>query len=83
MNEFQNQLQNLNVDDFQVTQPVPWEQNQYNLDDSSRQFIGVGGCFGCFGCFLCFGCFGCGRCGRCGRCGGCGGRCGRCGRCGG
>ncbi len=39
MYEFQNQLQNLNVDDFQVTQPVPWEQNQYNLDDSSRQFM--------------------------------------------
>lgn len=89
MNEFQNQLQMLNVDDFQVTQPVPWEQNQpqYSMEDS--RLIGVG----CFGCFLCFGCFGCGgcggRCGGCGgggRCGGCGGRCGGCGgggRCGG
>ncbi|MBO0998060.1 heterocycloanthracin/sonorensin family bacteriocin [Bacillus sp. SD075] len=81
MNEFQNQLQMLNVDDFQVSQPVPWEQvpQQYSMEDS--RLIGLG----CFGCFLCFGCFGCGgcggRCGGCGgRCGGCGGRCGRCGR---
>ncbi|MGG4152478.1 heterocycloanthracin/sonorensin family bacteriocin [Peribacillus muralis] len=78
MNEFQNQLQMLNVDDFQVSQPVQWEQTQpqYAMEDS--RLIG----FGCFGCFLCFGCAGCGGCG--GRCGGCGGRCGGCGgRCGG
>ncbi|MFD6439980.1 heterocycloanthracin/sonorensin family bacteriocin [Peribacillus sp. NPDC060186] len=86
MNEFQNQLQMLNVDDFQVSQPVLWDQYQQPYMEDSRQF-GLGFGFGCFGCFLCFGCFGCGRCGGCGgRCGGCGGRCGgcggRCGRCG-
>lgn len=74
MNDFHNQLQMLNVSDFQTSPVVHWDQNQYSMDDSSR-LIGFGGCFGCF---LCFGCFGCG--GRCGGCGGCGGRCGRCGR---
>ncbi|MFE3975271.1 MULTISPECIES: hypothetical protein [unclassified Peribacillus] len=86
MYEFQNQLQNLYVDDFQVTQPVPWDQSQFQqgYSDDSR-LIGFGfGCFGCLGCFIggCgFGrCGGCGGCGfRCGGCGGCGGRCGRCG----
>ncbi|MFE5426192.1 heterocycloanthracin/sonorensin family bacteriocin [Peribacillus simplex] len=92
MYEFQNQLQNLNVDDFQVSQPILWDQNQfqqgYSADDS--RLIGFGfGCFGCLGCFIggcgfgrcggCGGCFRCGGCGGCGRCGGCGGRCGRCG----
>ncbi|WP_081707574.1 heterocycloanthracin/sonorensin family bacteriocin [Bacillus massiliigorillae] len=76
MNDFYNQLQALNVSDFQTTQMIPWDQSQYGMDNSYRQIgFGIGGCFGCF---LCFGCFGCG--GRCGRCGGCGGRCGRCGR---
>ncbi|MFF2287930.1 heterocycloanthracin/sonorensin family bacteriocin [Peribacillus butanolivorans] len=88
MNEFQNQLQMLNVDDFQVSQPVLWEQNQQPFMEDSRLFgfgcfgLGFGlGCFGCFGCFRCGGCGGCFRCGGCGRCGG-GGRCGGCGRCG-
>lgn len=80
MNDFQNQIQMLNVSDFQTSEVIPWNQSQYSMDDSSR-LIGFGG----FGCFFCFGCFGCGGCG--GRCGGCGGRCGgcggRCGRCGG
>lgn len=83
MEDFKNELQTLNVDDFQASQAVPW--------DETRQFVGgFGGCFGggfgrCFNCFNCFRCGGCfGRCGGCfGRCGGCGG-CGRCGgRCGG
>lgn len=75
MYDFQNQLQSLNVSDFQTGEVVPWDQSQYMMDDS-RQFIGIGGCFGGFLCFGCFGCFGC--IGRCGGCGGCGGRCGRC-----
>ncbi|MGM0842818.1 MAG: heterocycloanthracin/sonorensin family bacteriocin [Bacillota bacterium] len=89
MNHFHNELQNLNVGDFQATQPVSWDQNMYDPNDE-RLFLGFGGCFGfgfacffsCFGCGGCGGCFRCGGCGRCGgggRCGGCG-RCGRCGR---
>lgn len=74
MNEFYNQLQMLDVNDFHSSPVVPWDPNQYAMNDS-RQFIGIGGCigFGCFG-FGCFGCFGCGGFGRCGGCG----RCGRC-----
>ncbi|MBD3108340.1 heterocycloanthracin/sonorensin family bacteriocin [Bacillus sp. AGMB 02131] len=74
MYDFQNQLQSLNVGDFQTGEVVPWDQNQYTMNDS-RLFIG-----GCIGGFLCFGCFSCFGC--VGRCGGCGGRCGGCGRCG-
>ena len=78
MNDFQYQLQQLPISDFQTSAVVPWDQTQYVVDDT-RQFLG--GCIGIgfgFGCFSCFGCFGCGGFGRCGRCGGCG-RCGRCG----
>lgn len=81
MNNFQNELQMLNVGDFQSYEAVPWDQNQYI--DSSRQFgIGFGfgfRCFSCFSCFSCFfNCFNCFRCSNCFRCGGhrCGGRCG-------
>ncbi|NRG43989.1 heterocycloanthracin/sonorensin family bacteriocin [Bacillus sp. CRN 9] len=75
MNDFQNELQRLNIGDFQANQAVPWDQSQYNIDQSRL----CGGCVGFFPCFFCFGCFNCFRCGgRCGRCGGCG-RCGRCG----
>ncbi|WP_075050798.1 hypothetical protein [Bacillus testis] len=80
MNEFQSQLQTLNLGDYYTSELVPWNQTAYSTDDS--RLIGFG--FGCFGCFFCFGCGGfgrCGGCGGCGRCGGCGG-CGRCGRCG-
>lgn len=75
MNEFYNQLQMLDVNDFYSSPVVPWDPNQYVMNDS-RQFIGFGGCFG-LGCFG-VGCFGCFGCGGFGRCGGCGGRCGRC-----
>nr|WP_308315380.1 heterocycloanthracin/sonorensin family bacteriocin [Bacillus sp. UMB0893] len=88
MNNFQNELQMLNVGDFQANEAVSWDPNQYYMD-SSRQLgfgiggFGFGGCFGsCFGCFSCFNCFNCFRCSNCFRCGGrCGGNCG--GRCGG
>ncbi|RAS81358.1 heterocycloanthracin/sonorensin family bacteriocin [Priestia endophytica] len=84
MNDFQNELQMLNVGDFQATQAVTWDQNQY-YTDQDRQFVGVGfgfgrcfncfNCFNCFSCFRCFNCFSCARCSRCSRCSG-GGRCG-------
>ena len=84
MNDFYNQLQGLNVNDFNTTQVTPWDTGTTSMDDTRL----IGGCFGfgvglgCFGCFGCLGCIGrCGGCGGCGgRCGGCGGRCGRCGR---
>ncbi|WP_081496130.1 heterocycloanthracin/sonorensin family bacteriocin [Priestia filamentosa] len=86
MNDFQSELQMLNVDDFQATQAVPWDQNQY-YTDQDRQFVGVGfgfgrcfscfNCFNCFNCFRCFNCFNCYSCARCSRCSRCGG--GRCG----
>ncbi|RFU65216.1 heterocycloanthracin/sonorensin family bacteriocin [Peribacillus glennii] len=80
MNDFQNELQMLNLGDFQTSEAVPWDQNQYYMD-SSRQLGGFGGCFGggfgfggcfgsCFGCFSCFRCFNCFRCHSCFRCGG-------------
>ncbi|MEH6943659.1 heterocycloanthracin/sonorensin family bacteriocin, partial [Bacillus sp. JJ722] len=70
MNDFHNQLQMLNVSDFQTTQAIPWDQSQYSMDDTRLiggfgfgRCFGVGfGCFG-FGCFG-FGCFGCGGFGR-------------------
>jgi heterocycloanthracin/sonorensin family bacteriocin len=89
MNNFHNELQSLNLGDFQATNAIPWDNSQY-YDDQQRQ-IGLifscfscfrcSNCFTCFTCFSCFNCFNCFSCG--GRCGGnCGGRCGG-GRCGG
>ncbi|WP_121612664.1 heterocycloanthracin/sonorensin family bacteriocin [Mesobacillus foraminis] len=88
MNNFQNELQSLNLGDFNVNQAVPWDQNQYYADDS-RQFgvigIGFGRCFSCFRCHNCFSCFSCFSCFRCHNCFNCfrchncfhgGGRCG-------
>ncbi|WP_242985991.1 heterocycloanthracin/sonorensin family bacteriocin [Oceanobacillus zhaokaii] len=69
----------LNVGDFQATQAVPWDQNEYYTDQSGEQFgFGFGRCFGfscfgfrcfnCFNCFRCFNCFSCARCSHCFRC---------------
>lgn len=74
MQNFQNDLQMLGMDNFQVGQLIPIDPHNQDL----RQFGGMrcGGCGGrCGGCggFRCGGCGG----GRCGGCGGCGGfRCG-------
>jgi heterocycloanthracin/sonorensin family bacteriocin len=89
MYDFQNELQNLNMGDFQANQAIPWEQNQLPMEDA-RQWGGFG-FFNCFSCFFCFNCFSCSNCFRCSncfncshRCGGnCGGRCGGGHRCGG
>ncbi|MED3574662.1 heterocycloanthracin/sonorensin family bacteriocin [Cytobacillus praedii] len=82
MNNFQNELQMLNVGDFQATQAVPWDQYQ-NYTDQDRQFVGLGfgfgRCFSCFNCFNCFNCFSCFRCSNCFNCF----RCSNCSRCGG
>ncbi|MEH7611710.1 MULTISPECIES: heterocycloanthracin/sonorensin family bacteriocin [Gottfriedia] len=73
MYDFQRELQELNVGQFQSSQVVPWDYNQGQNYDARM-------CFG-FSCFFpffsCFGCGGCGGCGGCFRCGGCG-HCGRC-----
>lgn len=69
MNNFHNEIQMLNVDDFQATQAIPWDQNQYDMNQELIGF-GFGACFGfgpCFG-FRCFGCARCANCFRCGRC---------------
>ncbi|WP_141432736.1 heterocycloanthracin/sonorensin family bacteriocin [Bacillus sp. 03113] len=83
MNDFQNDLQRLNVGDFHANEAIPWDQNQYYLDQA-RQCGGFN-CFRCFSCFFCFFCVSCFNCFRCSNCFRCGGRCGdRCGgRCGG
>ncbi|PLR82435.1 heterocycloanthracin/sonorensin family bacteriocin [Bacillus canaveralius] len=83
MNDFQSQLQMLNIGDFQANEAVPWDQNQYYIDQSRQCGGGFGGCFGrcfscfnCFRCFSCFNCFSCFRCSNCFSCSRCGGRCG-------
>ena len=63
MNQFQQELQSLNLNDYQTGNVVYWDQQQsqypyYYIQDDARR------------------CGGCGGCG--GRCGGCGGRCGLC-----
>ncbi|MFJ5624000.1 heterocycloanthracin/sonorensin family bacteriocin [Peribacillus loiseleuriae] len=65
MHNFQNELQMLEMGNYQVGQlmPVDFRQDSFEFSDMRR----------------CGGCGGCGRCGGCGgfRCGGCGGfRCG-------
>ncbi|WP_261129758.1 heterocycloanthracin/sonorensin family bacteriocin [Bacillus sp. Marseille-Q3570] len=88
MKEFRQDLQGLDIGDFDVNEFVPSEQHM-DHEEESRLCVFIGPCGACFGpCGACFGpcgrCFGpCGRCfGPCGRCfGPCGGRCG--GPCGG
>ena len=70
MNQFQQELQSLNLNDYQTGNVVYWDQQQsqypyYYIQDDARRCGGCGGCGGrCGGC--------------CGRCGGCAGRCGGC-----
>ncbi|PHF96627.1 heterocycloanthracin/sonorensin family bacteriocin [Bacillus wiedmannii] len=73
MNQFQQELQSLNLNDYQTGNVVYWDQQQnqypyYYIQDDARRCGGCGGCGG-----RCGGCGGCG-----GRCGGCAGRCGGC-----
>ncbi|MDR9855444.1 heterocycloanthracin/sonorensin family bacteriocin [Paenibacillus sp. VCA1] len=79
MNEFQKDLQNLNVGQFTSTGVTPLSgQNQYYAGDP-RLCVGIcffcagfcGGfcsCSNCFRCSSCFSCAGCARCGSCARC---------------
>ncbi|MED0876057.1 heterocycloanthracin/sonorensin family bacteriocin [Bacillus mobilis] len=72
MNQFQQDLQSLNLNDYQSGNVVYWDQLQQNqypyfyIQDEARRCGGCGG-----------------RCGGCGggRCGGCGGRCVGCAGC--
>ena len=70
MNEFQQELQSLNLNDYQPGNVVYWDnQNQYpyyyyTQEDARRcggcgRCGGFGRCFGCGGCGGCFGCFSC------------------------
>ncbi|WP_396133946.1 heterocycloanthracin/sonorensin family bacteriocin [Bacillus sp. SLBN-46] len=68
-NMFQNELQGLGIDPYQVGQLVPMDTQSQDLQMMARRCGGCGHCGGCGGF----------RCGGCGgfRCGGCGGfRCG-------
>ncbi|WP_438824119.1 heterocycloanthracin/sonorensin family bacteriocin [Bacillus sp. JJ1503] len=69
---FQNELQGLGIDPYQVGQLVPMDIQSQDLHMMSRRCGGCG--FRCGGCggfrcggFRCggFGCFGCGGCGGC------------------
>ncbi len=87
MNNFQNELQMLNVNDFQANEAIPWDQSQYYVDqDQDRQFGSFFRCFSCFNCFNCSNCFRCSNCFHCSNCFNCSNchRCsGNCGNCGG
>ncbi|WP_213583965.1 heterocycloanthracin/sonorensin family bacteriocin [Paenibacillus sp. J2TS4] len=70
MNEFHNQIQNLEVSGFQAGQVIPWEVQQQQEADPARLCIGfcVGFCTNCFNCTSCFRCFNCFNCFRCHNC---------------
>ncbi|MCU5179698.1 heterocycloanthracin/sonorensin family bacteriocin [Bacillus toyonensis] len=63
MNQFQQELQSLNLNDYQSGNVVYWDQQQnqypyYYIQDDARRCAGrCGGCVGCAGCFSCFNCW--------------------------
>ncbi|AZR77475.1 heterocycloanthracin/sonorensin family bacteriocin [Bacillus thuringiensis serovar subtoxicus] len=72
MNQFQQELQSLNLNDYQTGNVVYWDQQQsqypyYYIQDDARRCGGCGGrcggcagrCGGCIGCAGCFSCFNC------------------------
>ncbi|HHK5533718.1 TPA: heterocycloanthracin/sonorensin family bacteriocin [Bacillus mobilis] len=67
MNQFQQDLQSLNLNDYQSGNVVYWDQLQQNqypyyyIQEEARRCGGCGGCGGgrCVGCAGCFGCFNC------------------------
>ncbi|PEQ03208.1 heterocycloanthracin/sonorensin family bacteriocin [Bacillus toyonensis] len=76
MNQFQHELQTLNLNDYQTGNVVYWDQQQsqypyYYTQGDARRCGGCGGCGGrcggcgggrCGGCVGCAGCFGCFNC---------------------
>ncbi|CEX86925.1 probable heterocycle-containing bacteriocin%2C BA_2677 family [Streptococcus pneumoniae] len=59
MNQFQQELQSLNLNDYQTGNVVYWDQQQSQYP---YYYIGgcagrCGGCIGCAGCFSCFNCW--------------------------
>ncbi|MES1051008.1 heterocycloanthracin/sonorensin family bacteriocin [Bacillus thuringiensis] len=63
MNQFQHELQTLNLNDYQTGNVVYWDQQQsqypyYYIQGDARR-CGGGRCGGCVGCAGCFGCFNC------------------------
>lgn len=75
MNQFQQELQSLNLNDFQTGNVVYWDRQQnqypyYYIQGDVRRCGGCGGCGGrcggcggrCGGCVGCAGCFGCFNC---------------------
>ncbi|HHL0970290.1 TPA: heterocycloanthracin/sonorensin family bacteriocin [Bacillus cereus] len=68
MNQFQQELQSLNLNDYQTGNVVYWDQQQsqypyYYIQDDARRCGRCGGCAGrCGGCIGCAGCFSCFNC---------------------
>ncbi|MEH6936015.1 heterocycloanthracin/sonorensin family bacteriocin [Bacillus sp. JJ783] len=70
MNDFQQELQALNLNAYQPGNVVYWDQQQnqypyYYIQDDARRCGGCGGggrCGGCVGCVGCVGCFSCSNC---------------------
>ena len=58
MNNFHNELQMLNVGDFNTSEAVHLDPNgSYSTQTAQLGIIGgFGGCFSCFSCFSCFNC---------------------------
>ncbi|PGC32610.1 heterocycloanthracin/sonorensin family bacteriocin [Bacillus pseudomycoides] len=64
MNEFQQELQSLNLNDYHPGNVVYWDnQNQYPYYYAQEDARRCGGCGRCGGFGRCFGCGGCGGCG--------------------
>ncbi|WP_412674852.1 heterocycloanthracin/sonorensin family bacteriocin [Aneurinibacillus thermoaerophilus] len=91
MDDFKDELQELNVDHFEAGQLVSYDnQSQYYVDQSRQcsncfhctRCFNCSRCSNCFNCFRCFNCFNCTRCFNCSNCTRCF-NCSNCSRCGG
>ncbi|MCH1627183.1 heterocycloanthracin/sonorensin family bacteriocin [Fredinandcohnia quinoae] len=82
MNNFQNQLQGLEMTPYQAGELMPLDP--YSEEARQYEMFGGGGsrcggshrcggfsCFRCFNCFNCFSCFRCFNCSNCFRCHNC------------
>ncbi|WP_146811970.1 heterocycloanthracin/sonorensin family bacteriocin [Aneurinibacillus danicus] len=79
MDNFKDELQELNVADFGAGQLVYYDNQGQPYVDQSRQFFNCFNCARCFNCFNCARCFNCFHCSNCARCF----NCFHCARCGG
>ncbi|WP_442870417.1 heterocycloanthracin/sonorensin family bacteriocin [Aneurinibacillus sp. Ricciae_BoGa-3] len=65
VDDFKNDLQGLNVGNFEASQMMPFDPVSATNSDQARQ---CGRCFHCSSCFRCSNCFNCFRCFSCFRC---------------